>query len=363
MAQSMKSLAVVSKERMQTLTAYLNKSMPAIRAVLPKHMTAERMMKIVAASASRQPELLECTPLSIAQAVVMASQLGLEPVGALGHAYLVPYKNRKNNYQKEIQLIIGYRGMIDLARRSGHIASIEAHVIYERDTFDVRFGLESKLEHKPYLGREHPGDVVAVYAIATFKGGEKQPEVMPIQEIERIRSRSQAANNGPWVTDFEEMARKTVVKRLCKYLPLSVEMANAIAVDNAAESGESQIEAIDIDLPEELRPIDVEANAVPEMSKAEEIAKDLGAKRNTTTAPKAEEPPATESFGEADKYLSAIYELIGDAGLCLNAAEQKDYVAKHTGKSIDALDVEGLKKLLGKIKDDIKSRENAGDLF
>lgn len=361
MAQD-KSIAVVNKERMQTLNAYLTKSMPAIKAVLPKHMTAERMMRIVAASASRQPELLECTPLSIAQAVVMSSQLGLEPVGPLGHAYLVPYKNKKNNYRKEVQLIIGYKGMIDLARRSGNVAMIEAHAIYERDAYDVRYGLESKLEHRPYLGKESRGDIVLVYAIATFRDGMKQPEVMTIGEVEDIRSRSMAANNGPWVTDFTEMARKTVVKRLCKYLPLSVEMANAISIDNAAESGENQIEAIDIDLPDELRPVDVEANEIPQINKADEIARDLGAKRSAAAAEKTAElvPPV-----DFDPAQSMLLDLLGPAGLDLKPTEQAAYVKKHTGKQIGDLSAMEIQKLIGQINTELKARDDAGaaDLF
>jgi recombination protein RecT len=271
--------ALASKEKLTTLQLYLKKSLPAINAVLPKHLTGERLIRIVGAAASRQPELLECTPLSIAQAVVASSQLGLEPVGSLGHAYLVPFSNGRNG-QREAQLIIGYRGLIDLARRSGNIASIEAHVIHERDAFDVCYGLESKIEHRPYMGSDDPGSIVAAYAIARFKDGTVQTEIMTIKEILAIRDRAKASKFGPWVSDFDEMARKTVVKRLCKYLPLSAELADAVAVDNAAEAGTDQLAVMDMDVPEGLDAIDIPAVSADRKSKTEEVAALLDVRQN-----------------------------------------------------------------------------------
>lgn len=265
---------LANKERITTLKGVLQKSMPAIQAVLPKHLTAEKMLRIVVVAATQNPALLECSPLSIAGAVVTASQLGLEPVGPLGQAYLVPFFN-KNTGQKEVQLIPGYRGMIELARRSGNILNIEAHVVHERDTFEFTFGLEPTLKHTPYFGNDDPGEVRAVYAIARFRDGGYQYDVMSIGEVNAIRRRSKASSTGPWVTDFEEMARKTVVKRLCKYLPLSVEMATAIAADNAAEAGERQLSALNIELDDSF--IEAEASeAGRPKSRTEELARTLG---------------------------------------------------------------------------------------
>lgn len=248
-------MAVPAKMKMTDLQTYLSgKIKGSIEAVLPKHLTPERMLKIVYVAASREPKLLECSKESIAMAVVTASQLGLEPSSAMGQAYLVPYKNWKKNNQLEAQLIIGYKGMIDLARRGGHVTNIEAHVVHEKDTFEIQYGLEPKLIHKPYFGTGDPGKPVAAYAIALIKDGGYQTEVMTLREIEAIRDRNRnpgkpLSKDSPWVRDFEEMARKTVVKRLCKYLPMSVELANAVALDNAAETGESQtdIDVIDVD--------------------------------------------------------------------------------------------------------------------
>src|SRR5262249_4908422 len=194
------------------------------------------------AATSRSPKLLLCTPMSILNAVVQASQLGLEPGGPLGHAYLVPYeyKRKDGTHLKEgthlCQFIIGYRGLIELARRSGQILGIEAHVVHRNDKFQVRWGLAPLLEHVPNF--DEPGEMVAVYAIGHIREGIAQVEVMTTKQVDAIRARSRAADDGPWVTDYEEMARKTVVKRLTKYLPLSSEFAKAIQVDNEHESGE-----------------------------------------------------------------------------------------------------------------------------
>lgn len=342
------ALAPAYKKRMGELNAYLSKMLPTINAVLPKHMTGERLVRIVAAAASRQPELLECTPISIIQAVVVASQMGLEPVGPLGQAYLVPYKNSKNG-KKEAQLIPGYRGMIELARRSGNIVNIEAHVVHDKDEFAFCFGLDPKLEHKPYMGEGDAGKTVAVYAIARFRDGGYQTDVMTISEIKAIQDRSKASGFGPWKTDFDEMARKTVVKRLCKYLPLSVELANAVAADNAAEVGLNQLDALDVELPDGMT-IDTEVE--PAKTKSEAIAEKLAAK-----------PESESQNDEIFTLQSAILDLIGtDAGLGLNAQEQADYIVKHTGKQLGDLDAAGLEALLAKIKADIKSRDD-GDVF
>lgn len=219
----------------------------AMEAVLPKHLTPDRLIKIASVAVSRNELLKKCTPLSIVVAVMTAAQLGLDCGGALGSAYLVPFKRSKKvggdrwqtNY--ECQLIIGYRGLIDLARRSGHIMSIESRVVYQNDLFDVEYGREGvQLKHKPALDAD-PGQMRLVYALATLKDGGHQFELMTRTQIDGIKARSQAKDNGPWVTDYDEMARKTVVKRLCKSLPLSTEFHEAIVLENRNEYGEDDV--------------------------------------------------------------------------------------------------------------------------
>ncbi len=230
----------------KTFRDLLERNEAAIRARLPKHIDADRMLKVALSALSKNPELLECTPQSVGMSVLQASELGLEPNGVLGEAYLVPFNNRKTG-KKECQFIPGYRGLISLARRSGQIISIEARVVYENDSFECHFGLDPVLKHTPNWDAEETGAVKFVYAVAKIQGGGVQYEVMSRAQIDRIRSRSKGANSSysPWNTDYDEMARKTVVRRLCKYLPVSVEMARALDLQAKAEIGESQADDID----------------------------------------------------------------------------------------------------------------------
>lgn len=204
-----------------TIAAYLKKMGPEIEKALPKHMDADRLGRIALTTIRTTPKLLECNLPSLMGAVMQAAQLGLEP-GLIGHCYIIPYG-------KEATFIIGYKGMIDLARRSGQIKNIYAHAVYENDEFEYELGLEPKLVHKPATGNR--GNIQYVYAVAHFKDGGYQFEVMDMEEIEKRRKRSKASKNGPWVTDFEEMAKKTVIRHMWKYLPISVEIQQQASQD------------------------------------------------------------------------------------------------------------------------------------
>jgi recombination protein RecT len=231
--------------KQQTLKELLTKAAPSLQAVAPKHLTAERLVKIALSATSRNPELLACSASSILRAVMQGAEMGLEVGGLMNEAALVPFSNKKSKSIEAICIPM-YRGLIKLARNSGQLTTVEAHVVYENDIFDLEFGLEPKLVHKPNL-RADRGKVTCAYAIALFKnGGGHQIDVMTVGELDAIKKRSQAAESGPWVTDEAEMQRKTVVKRLCKYLPLSAELAKAVAVDDAVERGE--LHTIDVTL-------------------------------------------------------------------------------------------------------------------
>lgn len=272
------SAAITPKARMETLRSLLEAAKPSMSQVVPKHVTPERLVKLALVAASRTPLLLSCEPKSIVQGVMTAAQLGLDCGGVLGSAYLVPFKNQKQGGRYEAQLIVGYRGLVDLARRSGEIETIEAHVVYANDSFEVAFGLDPVLRHVPCLTGEH-GEPVLVYAIARLKDGGRQVEVMTRSEVERIRSRSRAGSSGPWVTDWSEMARKTVVRRLCKYLPLSPELADALVADEKVE-GSASVEIVPVEEPEgEEKAIETEVVAPAEGKAASLLAKLNG---NTT---------------------------------------------------------------------------------
>jgi len=218
----------------QTIAAYLKRMGPEIEKALPSHMNPDRMARIALTTIRTNPLLLQCSIPSLLGAVMQAAQLGLEP-GLIGHCYLVPFNNKKKGpdgkeyWERDVQFIVGYKGMIDLARRSGNIESIYAHTVYEADEFDYELGLHPKLHHKPATGRR--GEMKYVYAVAHFKDGGYQFEVMDKEEIEKRRARSKASKNGPWVTDYEEMAKKTVIRHMWKYLPISIEIQQQATQD------------------------------------------------------------------------------------------------------------------------------------
>lgn len=211
---------------------------------LPKHMDADRLMRIALTELRRVPKLQTCQVESFMGAIMQCAQLGLEPGGALGHAYILPYEKRAKRggqwvtERVEAQLIVGYRGMIDLARRSGQIVSIGARSVHQNDSFRFSYGIEETIEHTPADGDR--GELTHVYAVARLKGGGYQLEVMSRADVDKIRARSKSKDSGPWVTDYEEMAKKTVVRRLFKYLPVSIELQRAVALDERADAGISQ---------------------------------------------------------------------------------------------------------------------------
>ncbi len=210
--------AAAGSDPAQTVYQYLEKMKPQIERALPKHLDADRLARIALTTIRTTPKLLNCKLPSLMGAVMQAAQLGLEP-NILGHCYIIPYK-------KEATFLIGYRGMIELARRSGNIESIYAHEVREHDDFAYELGLEPKLEHRPAL--EDRGAIIGAYAVAKFPGGGYQFDFMPVEEIEKRRQRSAAANSGPWQTDYVEMAKKTVIRRMFKYLPVSVELMQGV---------------------------------------------------------------------------------------------------------------------------------------
>lgn len=236
------------KERPNTIAGLLTD--PTIKSqialALPKHMTADRLARIALTEVRKTPALGRCDQASFLGAIMQCAQLGLEPGGALGHAYLLPFENRRKNIT-EVQFIVGYRGMIDLARRSGQILSLEARAVYAADHFNVRLGLNPDLQHEPAWDVDDRGPLRFVYAVAKLKDGGTQFEVMSRTEIEKVRAKSKAGSSGPWVDHFEEMAKKTVIRRLFKYLPVSIELARAVGLDEQAEVGIPQDNPLTVD--------------------------------------------------------------------------------------------------------------------
>ena len=233
----------------QQVKYLLEQNKRVIAEALPQHMNPERLMRVAVTSVTSVPALLECYVPTLIGGIIQCSQMGLEPNTVLGHAYLVPFWNTKKN-RKDAQVIVGYKGLIDLARRSGQIVSIAAHAVCENDKFTYEYGLEEKLRHIPADGER--GDITHFYAVAHMKDGGHAFEVMPAATVKKIRDQAAKKNRaktdasgnmiitGPWAEHFEEMGRKTAIRRLAKYLPLSVELAAAVAMGDAESRGQAQ---------------------------------------------------------------------------------------------------------------------------
>lgn len=235
------AVALRPKDKVAEIDRALDERADALMAILPGSMDYARFRKVVTLAISKNPKLLECTPASIIRSVMEAAELGFEPTGLLGRAYLVPYrrnvapKGRPAQYVQEAQLQIGYMGLVDLTLNSGRVRAAEARLVYEGDAFEVAFGTEPHVIHQPAFQTNDPSDIILAYAVLWYTDGTWDVEVMRKAEIDGIRARSRSANDGPWITDYGEMAKKTVLRRLAKRGPLTVEAIEAIGRDDEVE--------------------------------------------------------------------------------------------------------------------------------
>lgn len=220
--------AAQPKEQRNVL-ALIDRMLPEIEKALPKAIGAERLGRLVTTEIRRVPALLECTPESLLGAMMLSAQLGLEP-GPLGHVYLVPWKEKGISV---VQFIVGYRGMIDLARRSGQLKDVIARPVFEGEDFDYYVSdAGDRLKHRPRPPAER-GPVVCYYGRARFAPSGGIVHVMYPEEIEARKNRSPAARKGagPWTTDYQAMACKTVIRAMAPWLPLNPVAGRALAAD------------------------------------------------------------------------------------------------------------------------------------
>lgn len=275
----------------------IDKNRAAIEAVIPRHLTRDRLLMIAQTAVTKTPKLLECYMPSVLKALIGATELGLEPNTPLGQAFLIPFKNRNAN-RMECQLIIGYQGLMDLARRSDRVGPISAYPVYANDDFSFQYGTDAFLKHIPILGEGVKGDIIAFYGVAELKDGFTQFEVMSRSDVDRImRGTPSKGEYGPWSDDYIEMGRKTAVRRLCKYLPRTPELAKATALDEQAERGDTQDfgHIIDADY-EMLAPDDAEPQAEPDKKPAnkkkaaKKTAKQTAPRVTARTGPQDEDP-------------------------------------------------------------------------
>lgn len=201
---------------------------------MPKGMEAAQLVRDALTSLRQTPDLAKCTPATVLGALMSCAQLGLRP-GVLGHAWVLPFWDGKSRGFKA-QLVVGYKGYVDLAYRNPQVSSVIARTVYEGDTFDVDYGLEDRLVHKPNLTGER-SKPIAHYAIFKTASGGRAFWVMTEDEMQSWRKRYAPKNKanqivGPWNSDYEAMARKTCLLRLAAWMPKSTELAYAIEVDN-----------------------------------------------------------------------------------------------------------------------------------
>ena len=212
----------VAEKKGKTIFDVIQAGAKQFATALPKHINSDRFVRIAITTIRQNPKLAQCNQESLLGALMVSAQLGLEP-GVLGQCYLIPYG-------RECQFQIGYKGMIELLRRSGQLKDIYAYSVYENDEFEMTYGLDRDLKHKPNL--QNKGNFIGCYCVAVLKDDARAFEYMTKEEIEAHGKKfSKTYGNGPWKTDFEAMAHKTVVKKMLKWLPVSVEFLEMAAKD------------------------------------------------------------------------------------------------------------------------------------
>lgn len=197
-------------------------------------MKPEDLVRLALMAASRSPDLAKCTRDSILRSLLDAAALGIQPGGLMGRGYLVARKNNKNG-TVECSFDPGWRGLIDIARRTGQIRRIEAHVVHEKDDFEIMRTPLTTIRHKESKD-DNPGPVTHAYAAAEFTNGSVQIEIVSKRDLDKVRK--MGAQNGPWASWYDEMARKTAVRRLCKFLPYDPMLDQAIRMSDESDNAD-----------------------------------------------------------------------------------------------------------------------------
>lgn len=207
-----------------------------IKQAIPEHLDEGQFIRVILGVILPNPKLVQCTPESLLTSIMAVAQLGLSPIPFLGQAYIVPFGT-------DATFIPGYRGYILLGRRGGDVNSVEADVVYTNDHFEMVRGLERKLEHIP--ADTNRGEPKGAYVVVRYREGEPTFDYMPVQDIEKIRlTHSKQPNGMAWKDSWDEMAKKTVIKRHFKLVPMGVEIQKAAALEDKAYVGESQFDIV-----------------------------------------------------------------------------------------------------------------------
>lgn len=306
----------------QEWKAYFEKAERQITAAFPKMVKFERVISCALSQMHANPRLFQCTPLSIMGGMIQSAQLGLDLDRNLGEAYMVPYQNSKKaadgSWMKvyEAQLQVGYQGLMKLVRNTGNIGDIRAQIVFENDVFDHEEGTTIKVHHIPYpmakrkglTDAPNKGNIIAVYSVCETKDGAQSVKVMYIDEVEAIRQRSRAKDDGPWVTDYVPMVKKTCIRQLCKMLPKSAEVATAIALD----------ELHDANLPQGLDLIPMMATdpeVVDEINHLREEGLEQAEAQQQQAAPQPDNNLRTELLAKIQPHVDLVIAENGTDGL------------------------------------------------
>jgi recombination protein RecT len=226
-----------------------------IQSALPSQLSSDRFQRVALTAFNSNPKLQNCEAMSFIAAMMQSAQLGLEPNTPLGQSYLIPYKVKGVD---KVQFQLGYKGLLELAHRSGKLKTLYAHEVRKDDVFDIDYGLEQKLTHKPLLEGDR-GDVIGYYAVYHLEPSGYSFIFMTKDEIlAHAKKYSKGFGSGPWENEFDAMAKKTVIKKLLKYAPLSIEMQKAINFDESVKSQidsdmlfvDDQVNVIEVDIEE-----------------------------------------------------------------------------------------------------------------
>lgn len=282
----------------KTCASLIKAMLPAIKMALPNYLTPDRFTRCMLSAVSNNPKLAQCTTESLLGAMMNAAQLGLEPNTPLGHAYLIPYWN-KNKGAFECQYQTGYQGLLELATRSGELAFVDAQAVRANDEFEIEYGLEPKLRFKPAM--HNRGEVVGYYGIYKTKLGGYGFLHSSREDMEAYRQQyspaSKKGSSSPWDTDFDAMAKKTMIKQVLKYAPKRADLVKAVTTDSAVLNiGAKDItDSLENGTVKELEPnkqhvIDVEADFT-EQEPSEETGQ--------TKPPAEREKPTEADFGDS----------------------------------------------------------------
>ena len=339
-----KELAIREQQKKEigSVQAALEQMKGQFAMALPDHIKPERMIRVALTAVQNTPKLLECNRNSFFLAVLRAAQLGLEPDGILGQAYLIPYGG-------EVQLIVGYKGLIDLARRSGEVSNVIAREVYHGDHFIVDWSKEIPFEHKPKLDGDR-GEVKYFWALARFKDGGFHWDYMTVAEVLKVRDRSsgykaavawsknsknqktQGQIISPWEQDFIEMGKKTAIRRISKYLPMSVQRAALIEdlVDSGKKFRADDFGEIILEQDDPTDIIEGTATEEPKPSRVQvlkEKIKTPEAKVPQKLSPQEEEEHPSQRFGR---------EFLGEL-LSVSSKEDLDFVIRRSQANLSGL--------------------------